>query len=369
MALFHRTNIPVTEYGTDSEGQPAAGPRSAGDALRQQREALHRDLKDVASALRIKPTYLAALEEGRPDRLPGPAYAAGFVRAYGDHLGLDGAEILRRFRLEASGLDKKPDLSFPMPLGEKSVPGGPMLLVALILAVCGYGSWYYLSTVERSRPERITEVPVTLLPPKPETPAVGPLPAPPAANALVRSIGPAGGAPSDPASSPEAPAATEVSTAPNGSPPVVAMPIATPEAPVIVAVPNAPSQSVAASEPSDPGAGHNAGSDSVLGAESVTTSHTYGAIDGPVRIILMATVDSWIQVRDANRSVLFTGLLKPGERYRVPDRPGLSMRAGNAGGLNVTVDGKPAPPLGPTGAVRNVALDPESLAAKSEIHN
>ena len=61
--------------------------------------------------------------------------------------------------------------------------------------------------------------------------------------------------------------------------------------------------------------------------------------------------------------MLFSGVLKAGQSYPVPDRPGLSMRAGNAGGLDVTVDGKPAAPLGPIGAVRNVALDPQSLAA------
>ncbi|HEV2098185.1 MAG TPA: DUF4115 domain-containing protein [Stellaceae bacterium] len=83
---------------------------------------------------------------------------------------------------------------------------------------------------------------------------------------------------------------------------------------------------------------------------------------------MSATVDSWIQVHDADRSLLFTGLLKPGEQYRVPDRPGLSMRVGNAGGLDVTVDGKPVPPLGPAGAVRNVALDPAALASESTIH-
>ena len=63
---------------------------------------------------------------------------------------------------------------------------------------------------------------------------------------------------------------------------------------------------------------------------------------------MRATADSWIQVRDADHSMLFTGVLKPGESYRVPDRPGLSLRTGNAGGLDVTVDGKPAPALGPS---------------------
>ncbi|MGH7062252.1 MAG: helix-turn-helix domain-containing protein, partial [Stellaceae bacterium] len=153
MTLFQRIRPSFGEDGVELETRLWPGSRSAGDLLRQRREALGLDLAEIAAALRIKPAYLAALEEGRPDRLPGPAYAAGFVRAYGEHLGLDGGEILRRFRAESGALDAKPDLSFPMPLGERGIPGGSMLLAALILALCGYGAWYYLSSAERSRPE------------------------------------------------------------------------------------------------------------------------------------------------------------------------------------------------------------------------
>src|SRR5947208_15114863 len=53
-------------------------------------------------------------------------------------------------------------LSPPVPLGARSVPGGPILLVGVILALCGYGTWYYLSTSERSRPERVAAVPADL---------------------------------------------------------------------------------------------------------------------------------------------------------------------------------------------------------------
>ncbi len=354
MALFHRTKIADTEYGSGSEGPPAPGPRSAGDALRQQREALHRDLKDVASALRIKPVYLTALEEGRPDRLPGPAYAAGFVRAYGDYLGLDGAEILRRFRLEASGLHTKPDLSFPMPLGEKSVPGGAMLLVALILAICGYGTWYYLSTGERARPERITEVPVTLLPAKLEPHVVKPPLAPVAEATPQNNLGPAGNLPSPIAASGIAPARTEGSGVPPDPPPTASASLSTSATPASLADPDSARKSNNASEPPAAGVGHDAGSGPAIGDEPGAAPRTFGAVGEPARIVLAATVDSWIQIRDADHSLLFTGLLKPGEQYRVPDRPGLSMRVGNAGGLNVTIDGKPVPPLGPAGAVRNV---------------
>ena len=90
--------------------------------------------------------HLEAIEEGRYDRLPGPVYALGFVRAYAVHLGLDGEEAVRRFKLEAEGLEAQRDLSFPVPLAERSIPGGAMVLAAVILAVCAYGIWFYLSS-------------------------------------------------------------------------------------------------------------------------------------------------------------------------------------------------------------------------------
>jgi cytoskeleton protein RodZ len=146
-----------------------------------------------------------------------------------------------------------------------------------------------------------------------------------------------------------------------------------PAAAAIPTIPAAPTVSTtvtdsAAASPRTPSTSGDRASGSALRAES-ETPRSSGASDGPTRIVLGATADSWIQIRDADHSVLFTGVLKPGETYRVPDRPGLSMRTGNAGGLNVTVDGKPLPSLGPIGTVRNVALDPQLLAANSTIHN
>src|SRR5207302_10550694 len=89
---------------TDSAQDPEAGPGPymAGAMLRHQREALGLDLADVAAALRINPAYLAALEAGRPDELPGAVYAIGFIRAYADHLGLDNREMLRLFKQQST---------------------------------------------------------------------------------------------------------------------------------------------------------------------------------------------------------------------------------------------------------------------------
>ena len=293
------------QFAGEASGRTAApllGPRSAGDLLRQRREALGLDLGGVGASLRIKPAYLAALEEGRHDELPGPVYAIGFMRAYAEHLGLDSGEVLRRFRQESTRLGARPGLSFPMPLAERSMPGGGMLLVAAILAICGYGAWHYLSTGERSRPKRVAEVPAALLAPMPQAA----VPHPAEARAAPTAAAPA----EEPPPSPEPPR---------------------------------------------------------QGPDSAGMPMPEGASGGgmaPGQILIRATADSWVEIRGRGRAVLLARILKSGETYRVPEGAGFSMRTGNAGGLEISVDGSPAPPLGRIGAVRrNVLLDPQALIA------
>jgi len=340
MALFRRLTTPFAEDPPDGEAAPSSGPRSAGDVLRQHREALGLDLDDVAAALRIKPDYLAALEAGRPDLLPGPTYAIGFVRAYSDHLGLDGSEILRRFKAESAGLDAKPDLTFPMPLGERSIPGRAMLLVALILVLCGYGTWYYLSTAERSRPERVAELPIGLLSPPPAQ-HVSEAAVPPSADAAGETQ------PIDSAGAPlKTSAAIGSELRPTAAGPAVTPPEQTPAASTPgLTLPPAPPPVLVGLAPTPQSEG----------------PHPYAVAAGTARIVIRATAESWIKIRDANQTVLREGFLKAGESYDVPDRPGVSMRTGNAGGLEISVDGKPAPPIGPSGAIRNVSLEPQAL--------
>jgi cytoskeleton protein RodZ len=163
MALLQRSGPSSMNRAPDRDAAPGSGAREAGEALRRQRKALGLDLDEVAAVLRIKPGYLAALEAGRPEHLPGYAYAVGFARTYGDWLGLDADEVLRRLKEGSIGFSAKPKLSFPMPPGERHMPGSAALLTAMILAVCGYGIWYYLSTAETRSLERIAPVPAELL--------------------------------------------------------------------------------------------------------------------------------------------------------------------------------------------------------------
>jgi cytoskeleton protein RodZ len=320
MWLFHRLKMPLAEEAPESITEPF-GPRSAGDELRQRREALGLDLADVAAVLRIKPAYLIALETGCPGDLPGAVYAIGFMRAYADYLGLDGGEMLRRFKQQSALLAAKPALAFPIPLGERSMPGVGVLLVALILAVCGYGGWFYLSTGEGPRPQRVAEVPLELLPYR----------------------------------------------EPSRIPPAVSQPV---EAQAVPRSPAAPSEGAEHSSSAEGGSGSGGRSVAAGSAMAAVPAATDPAPNPPGEVVIRATADSWIQIRDARQSVLLTRVLKAGESCRAPARPGLSMRTGNAGGLEITVDGVPAPPIGGRGMVRrDVALDGHALLAGNAVRN
>jgi cytoskeleton protein RodZ len=89
----------------------------------------------------------------------------------------------------------------------------------------------------------------------------------------------------------------------------------------------------------------------------------YGEENGDARVVLKANQDAWVQVRDREGNLLLTRVLRVGDSYKVPNQADLTLLTGNAGGLEVSVDGSALPALGPVGAVRrNIPLDPEALS-------
>jgi cytoskeleton protein RodZ len=85
-------------------------------------------------------------------------------------------------------------------------------------------------------------------------------------------------------------------------------------------------------------------------------------------VAIRALADCWIQVRASDQSIVFSRVLKSGEVYNVPARSGLSLRTGNAGALEISVDGKTVPSIGGIGTLRrDVALDPGELTAGTAV--
>ena len=103
---------------------------------------------------------------------------------------------------------------------------------------------------------------------------------------------------------------------------------------------------------------------SLPSADTGYVPKVYGRTNLDSRVVITAVDDSWVQVQGPDNELLLTRILHAGDSYRVPDRPGIVMVTGNAGGLEVKVDDAVAPALGPLGVVmRNIALDPDRLLA------
>lgn len=303
--------------------EPRAAARAGAD-LKAARQRLGLSLDDIASHLRIRLPHLEALEDGDISSLPGNAYALAFVRTYAGALGLDSEEMVRRFRTEAAEFSHKPQLDFPVPMPERGLPAGAVVLLGLVLLVGAYAGWYRLSGEGRLPAETVTAVPERL--------------APLAEQAL------------------PAPAPTSAEVSPAAAPRIVLSDPATPDtsaypAPPVMAI--SPTSAAAAQLPPRPSNDPQDGALSPLLAAPLPDTS---------RIVLRAAADAWLLVKDHAGAVLLNRVLKAGETWPVPPRSDLLLTTGNAGGTEIVVDGGTTANLGGNGAVRrDLPLDPEQI--------
>jgi cytoskeleton protein RodZ len=302
---------------------PPAAARAGAD-LREARERLGLSLTDVAYNLRIRQPHLEALEEGCVSLLPGNAYALAFVRTYASALGLDAEEMVRRFKTEAAEFGRRTQLDFPVPMPERGMPAGAVVLLSVVLAIGAYTGWYRLSGEGRLPAETVTAIPERL--------------ASLAEQALPPGLGPMADAP--------AAVVPQVVLADPGTPEMLANP-----APPVMSI--SPTSAAAAQLPprsADPSPA--VGLLPVPGIAAVESN----------RIILRASADAWVMVKDRSGVVLLNRIMKAGDTWPVPPRPDLLLTTGNAGGTEIVVDGAPTPGLGGSGAVRrDLPLDPDQI--------
>ncbi len=437
-------NIHVARFGTES---PSGHRESVAAVLSRAREKHGQDVRSVSQVLRIRQPYLEALESGDFDKLPGTAYALGFLRTYAEYLGLNANNIVDRFKEEVQATERPTELVFPEPVVEGRIPGGAIILVSVALLMVAYGGWFYLTNQGRTVADLVPALPEqiqALIDSERDVSA----PAAPAEPVMEAEAPPAEVEPQAAETSSDEPAAT-----PDPAPAIAeTQPSAeAPRAEPIQKIPAPkPVQVVAAVEPTEPEPAPVARSQAALPAETpqaavqpqteVASDSTPDAYSGPpvssdpapelealirdeappapeavearvqgqqfepqgspdpvvphqtvvipappsapqgfsrpgerapqvygegnegARIVLRALQDSWVQVRDNQDALLLTRVLRSGDVYHVPDQAGLTLLTGNAGGIELEVDGVRLAPLGPIGAVRRqIALDPSIL--------
>lgn len=313
-------------------------PDTLGAMLRAARVARDEDTSEIAQKLKIRRDQVEGIEANDFSKLHGRTYAIGFVRAYARHHGLDAEEMVKRLKEAHATEDavKPVNLVFPEALDEKNVPKGSIIVLALVIAMVIYSIVYLTipsrkgtTSAKAETPSVIIEDPAVVLP---KAEVIAPAPAQVAA-APVKT---------EPAAPVEAPPAT---TFVGGADPI-------PES----ALPK-PFANFDATDAQDLALTITLAQASPFPSEQVVASA------GDSRITLRALAPTYIQIRDTTlsgaRGVLIGRVLNTGESFRAPDRAGLVMQTGNAGGLEVEVDGRTVGILGKSGEViTRIPVDP-----------
>ncbi|MCC9620111.1 DUF4115 domain-containing protein [Thalassospira sp. MA62] len=414
-------NPPSNDVVMDTDTSQQDGHSEVGKLLRSTRIGLGQSIEDVCRMLRIRKIYIEAIESSDYAVLPNGPYGLGFVKAYAEHLGLDGAEIARRYREESNAPAVRTELTFPKPVQESRVPGAAVLLIAVMLGLGAYGGWYYLSSQGKTIADLVDPLPERLAsytnndstsasdtePRNLENAADAQAAEAeePAADNLNQAVTgetsetaaqtdaavPAddvAAAPSEPAAETADVADTTdaVDTAPAVESPAVESeePAAQAEAPAQDAVASSEqsaevAQSTEPTEPAEPTpevaetqvpAGGEPAAEEASVPEAPTVdevggARVFGAVNVDSRVTISAVETSWVRIRESDGNVLLTRMLTAGDTYRVPNRDGLKLEVGNAGALTYSIDGEDAQPVGDYGAViSDFSLDISDLSAE-----
>lgn len=351
-----------------------------GDIMRGERATMAKSLLDVQRELKIKASYIAAIENCDVSAFETPGFVAGYVRSYARYLGMDPEATFRRFCEEAnftvahgmsaaaSGPVKarrkveyadplaNPNASF-VPRGEAVWSGiqpgavGSILVLMLLIGGIGYGGWSVLQEVQKVTLAPIDQAPGVVADLDPLAGAgrtladqqdsgdvaLAALPGqdalPPAPEALDRLY---------------RPQALDVPVLVARDGPIAAIdPRSVGTIPVSAAV----AQAAPAAAPAEPALGE--------------TPVQVVAADAP-EVELLAVRPAWVRVQAADGTVIFEKILDAGERYALPklEEPPV-MRVGESGALYFAVNGQTYGPAGSRGSVtKNLVLSPEALTAR-----
>ena len=304
-----------------------------GGALRGARQSRGEELQAAADALRIRRSYLEALEESNYSALPGRAYALGFVRSYAEHLGLDAGDIVAGYKAETAA-QPGAEMSFPEITEETRLPKGSLLILGLLLAAGIYGGWLLSLSADRMVTERVPPVPERLGP----------------ATQMARPTAEAGAGP--------------VTGAPAAVPPGQEDDTAHLPGDVAAAATNHNVPAREAMAPASQREPDRAVSGDIAVAalqppaalmptalESIPEGRVYGVPSGGRVVIRARAEDAWIRIEDRETNVLLEETLGVGDVYRAPDRDGLILVARDAGALEILLDGQSLGLAGPEGLV------------------
>lgn len=284
---------------------PAKGNGTAmgafGDRLRREREMRGITLDEITESTKVSRRHLEALEGEHFDHLPGGVFNKGFVRAYARFLGIDEDQAVADYST-ASNEVPEPEGKFPLEIHQKpdrdlNPRRSPLPMVFAIAALIGVLVGYAFWA--KSKPHS-TE------------------------SSQQESQVPAASAPANTASTP-------ATSAPAASEPV---PRPVEHAPKAASVNPQPQADQAAS-----------------------------ALDKPEKaffVFVKAREDSWVSIVADGKSVM-QRVLNADKHKKIKAGKSLILRTGNAGGIEVTFNGRPLGALGNENEPRTLTFNATGL--------
>lgn len=343
-----------------------------GDLLRGERATLGKSLLDVERELRIRATYIAAIENADVGAFQSQGFIAGYVRSYARYLGIDPEWTFRRFcdetgfrgihgsaspqaasvkrtisasprRMDPNEVMASSRISYAPTkdsLFSRVEPGAlGSVAVLLVLAVgIGYGAWAILNDIQRLQIAPIDEapaIPLAQLDPLEGAGGFGAdqtfdiaMPGPEASNTLRR-------------------------------PQALEAPVLTPR-----------DGALATLNPDEVGTLANAAPEAAPAIAAPTADARVQVTAGrPDEVMIFATRPTWVRITSADGATIYEATLNAGDSYVVPDTDAAPLlRSGNAGSLYFAVNGVALGPAGPGATiVRDVTLTADAVSAAFQI--
>ena len=357
-----------------------------GDELRGERATLGKSLLDVQRDLRIKASYIAAIENCDVAVFPNQGFVAGYVRSYARYLKLDSESVFQRFceessfggvnagltaqkkssgKIVASGpvkVAKDDPLLKPLRPAQDYRPGltervsisaiGSVLVLMVLLVGLGYGGMSVLRSIQRVEIVPVDQRPETLS-------EIGSIENPigDGEEIALTTVGAPATAPSDlDLSRLYQPRELEVPVLESRDGPILDI---DPDSTGLLASVSAPS--VAGPPGLEQVDGYVDAQRRLQVAEAQPQVREEVAF--PV-VNVVARQPAWVRIYLADGNVLFEKILQTGETYTLPlDVEAPLLRAGNSGSVYLLVNDAAYGPVGRgTSVAKNVSLVPTDIA-------
>ncbi|MEM1426657.1 MAG: RodZ domain-containing protein [Cyanobacteria bacterium P01_H01_bin.130] len=303
----------MTQDSPNIDASPQDPLLEIGPVLKGLREEQGLTLESLAAQTKIQRRILVAIEAGDWSSLPEPVYVQGFIRRYGNTLGLDGNALARKIPMVPVTQSITPQSQDFRPAAQLRPFHLYGIYIALIVAAV-WGLSTFLQRGGQNTPLHAASAPS-------ESPASSPSPSPPSAQ--------------------DSPAAPEEE-----------------DSPAVAATEGA--EDADSESPSASSEDVAIATQSGLGNIPLPDSQTFAISAKPVNVNVKLTSQAWVRIV-IDGEVEFEGILpEKTERTWTADQS-LVVRSGNAGAVLVAFNGADPEPLGDTGAVDEVEFAAENL--------